>query len=198
MLPRPRGSIRRAASRAVRNPAQQAISQTLRNTRSVVSSSGKLTLAPMLKTQTSSGAAASASWRNVVISSSLRASSERPTTRPPATSISATNGASLSPCRRPAKTVNPSDANFLAIAAPMKSPAPITAAAAFLYSKSGLLYPSDGPIASRVGQSVLEDFVGRGGRQPIHNDDLGGALVGRQQPRGMRHEIRWRDGGAWQ
>src|SRR6266478_9722955 len=52
-------------------------SQTLRNTRSVVSSSGKLTLAPMLKTQTSSGAAASASCRNVVIYSSLRASSER-------------------------------------------------------------------------------------------------------------------------
>src|SRR5438874_726868 len=74
-----------------------------------------------------------------MICSSLRASSERPTTRPPAASISATSGASFSPFRRPRKTVKPSEANFLAIAAPMKSPAPITATVAFLYSKTGLL-----------------------------------------------------------
>ena len=34
-------------------------------------------------------------------------------------STSATSGASLSPCRRPAKTVKPSAANFFAIAPPM-------------------------------------------------------------------------------
>jgi hypothetical protein len=86
----------------------------------VVSSNGKLTLAPTLKMQTSSGAAASASWRKVAISSSLRASSERPTICPPAASISATSGASFSPLRRPAKIVNPSGANFFAIAVPVK------------------------------------------------------------------------------
>ncbi len=45
--------------------------------------------------------------------------------------MSATSGASLSALRRPAKIVKPSAANFLAIAEPMKSPAPITAAVAF-------------------------------------------------------------------
>jgi hypothetical protein len=40
---------------------QEAISQTLRNNRSVVSSSGKLTFAPTLKTQSSSGAVMSGS-----------------------------------------------------------------------------------------------------------------------------------------
>ena len=48
--PRARGSITRAASRPVRKPARHAISQTLRNTRLVVSGIGKLTLAPTLKT----------------------------------------------------------------------------------------------------------------------------------------------------
>jgi len=38
--------------RAVRKPEKQAISQTLRNTRDVVSRSGKFTFAPMLKMQT--------------------------------------------------------------------------------------------------------------------------------------------------
>src|SRR5262249_60121982 len=38
---------------------------------------------------------------------------------PPRASMSATRGASFSPCRRPAKTVNPSLANRRAIAAPM-------------------------------------------------------------------------------
>src|ERR1043166_2593323 len=90
----------------------------------------KFTLAPMLNTQTSSGAWASASRRKAVMSSSLRASSERATTRPPAASISATSGASFSPLRLPANTLKPSAANFFAIAAPMKSPAPITAAVA--------------------------------------------------------------------
>jgi len=42
-----------------------------------------------------------------------------------------------------------------------------------------LLHSFDGPIASRVGQSVLEDFAGRGGRQRIQYDDLERALVGR-------------------
>jgi hypothetical protein len=64
------------------------------------------------------------------MSSSLRASSERPMARPPALSMSAIRGASLSPLRRPAKTVKPSAANLRAIAAPMKSPAPITATVA--------------------------------------------------------------------
>ena len=77
MLPLPRGSISRADSRPARKPAQQAISQTFRNTRSVVSRIGKLTLAPTLKMQTSSGACLSASLRKAAISSSLRASSER-------------------------------------------------------------------------------------------------------------------------
>ena len=48
------------------------------------------------------------------MSSSLRASSER--REDPAARLSrcpATSGASLSPLRRPAKTVNPSAANFL-------------------------------------------------------------------------------------
>src|SRR4051794_20133264 len=49
MLPRPCGSIRRADSRPARKPAQHAISHTFRNTRSVVSRIGKLTLAPTLK-----------------------------------------------------------------------------------------------------------------------------------------------------
>src|ERR1700687_3736541 len=74
MLPWPRGSISRAASRPETKPAQQAISQTFRNTRSVVSRIGKLTLAPTLKMQTSSGACLSASLRKAVTSSSLRAS----------------------------------------------------------------------------------------------------------------------------
>src|SRR5215472_14325760 len=113
---------------------EHAISQTLRNTRSVVSISGKLTFAPMLKMHTSSGALVSASCRKAATSSSLRASSERPTMCPRAASTSATSGASLSPWRRPAKTANPSAANFLAIAVPIKSPAPITAAEAFLGS----------------------------------------------------------------
>src|SRR4030088_3139342 len=53
MLPRPGGSISRADSRPARKPAQHAISHTLRNTRSVVSRIGKLTLAPTLKMQRS-------------------------------------------------------------------------------------------------------------------------------------------------
>ena len=113
-----------------------------------------------------------------MISSSLRASSERPTTCPPAASISATSGASFSPFRRPAKTVNPSNANFLAIAAPMKSPAPITATVASLFSKSASY--TCALISSRIGQTVLENFAGRAGRQRIQHDYLGRALVGRQ------------------
>ena len=65
---------------------------------------------------------------------------------PPAASISATSGASLSPLRRPAKTVKPSAANFLAIAAPMKSPAPITAAVALRSANSVL--PRAGALAA--------------------------------------------------
>src|SRR5450755_4152430 len=96
-----------------------ALSETLRNTRSVVSRIGKLTLAPTLKMQTSSGACPSASPRKAMISSSLRASSERAWISPPAASISFTSGSSLAPLRRPANTVNPSEANFLAISPPM-------------------------------------------------------------------------------
>src|SRR5580658_3446017 len=84
---------------------------------------------------TSSGACASASLKNAVISFSLRASSERATMRPPRASTSLTSGASLSALRRPAYTTNPSAANLLASALPIKSPAPITAAVAFLICK---------------------------------------------------------------
>jgi len=48
------------------------------------------------------------------------ASIERTAGNPSAgVSISATSGASFSPRRRPANTVNPSAANFRAVAAPM-------------------------------------------------------------------------------
>src|SRR5437868_6763169 len=127
MLPCPLSSIKRADSRPARKPAQHAISQTFRNTRSVVSRIGKLTLAPTLKMQTSSGACLSASLRKAATSSSLRASSDRATIDPPADWTSFTSGSSFAPSRRPANTVNPSDANFLAISAPIKSPAPISA-----------------------------------------------------------------------
>jgi hypothetical protein len=53
-------------------------------------------------------------------------------------SISLTSGASLSPLRRPANTVNPSEPNFFAISLPMKSPAPITATVAFRFCKAVL------------------------------------------------------------
>jgi len=119
MLPLPRGSISRADSRPATKPAQQAISHTLRNTRSVVSSIGKLTLAPTLKMQTSSGACLSASLRNAATSSSLRASSAHATIDPSAASISLTSGSSLAPSRRPANTMNPSAANFFATSAPI-------------------------------------------------------------------------------
>ena len=69
---------------------------------------------------------------------------------PPASSISATSGASLSPLRRPAKTVKPSAANFFAIAAPMKSPAPITAAVALRLVKGGPPEEPDGLMYNRL------------------------------------------------
>src|SRR6266446_10037465 len=153
--------------------------------------------------QTSSGAAASASWRNVAISSSLRASSERPTIRPPAPSTSATSGASLSPCRRPAKTVKPSDANFLAMAPPIKSPAPITAAVAFLCSNGASCLSSNGFLcliyclfASDLGQAMLQDLAGRTGRQGVKHDDLARPLVRSELSGGMCRQIRRVDGRA--
>jgi hypothetical protein len=45
----------------------------------------------------------------------IRASSERARISPPVASISRTSGSSLVPLRRPANTVNPSEANFFAI-----------------------------------------------------------------------------------
>ena len=48
----------------------------------------------------------------------------------------ATKELSLSALRRPAKMVKPSAANLLAIAAPMKSPAPTTATLAFRLTTS--------------------------------------------------------------
>jgi hypothetical protein len=54
----------------------------------------------------------------------------------------------LSALRRPAKIVNPSAANFFAIAEPMKSPAPITAAVAFRFVNFAL--PALGPL--RIGE----------------------------------------------
>jgi hypothetical protein len=76
--------------------------------------------------------------RKDTISSSFRASSARPNTLPSAASISLTSGASFSPLRRPTKTVKPSDANFLAISPPMKSPAPYHGTVAFRFFKGSL------------------------------------------------------------
>src|SRR5882724_4709820 len=112
--------------------------------------------------QTSSGARRSASWRKAVRSSSFRASNDRPTICPPRVSTSATRAPSLSPLRRPAKTVKPSAANRLAIAAPMKSPAPITAAVAFLSSTT----PSaDDPPGRGLEDLIREPLVVDGPRQ---------------------------------
>ena len=118
MLPSPRGSTSFAASRPARKPEQQANSQTLRNTRSVVSRIGKLTLAPILKMQTSSGARLSASPRKEMISSSLRASSEHAwiSPRPFDRLHQRLELGAVSPA---AKTANPSEANFLAISPPI-------------------------------------------------------------------------------
>ena len=66
---------------------------------------GWFTLAPTLKMQASNGAMASAWVTKAATSASWRASSDRGTQRPPAASISAASGASLSPFRRPATTV---------------------------------------------------------------------------------------------
>src|SRR3954451_23978138 len=120
-----------------------------------------------------------------MISSSLRASSERAWISPPAASISLTNGATLSPLRRPAKTAKPSEANFLAISPPMKSPAPITATVAFLFctmfSRSALFISILRSRATqRFRELVLEDLAGRGRRQRVEHDYLRGPLVGGQ------------------
>jgi hypothetical protein len=56
IVPCPRASIARATSRPIRKPPSAPISQTLRYTRSVVSTSGKRTFAPTLNTATSIGA----------------------------------------------------------------------------------------------------------------------------------------------
>src|ERR1700730_18623533 len=195
LLPLPRGTISRADSRPARKPAQHAISQTFRNTRSVVSRIGKLTLAPMLKMHTSRGACLSASLRKAVISSSLRASSERAWISPPAASISLTSGASFSPLRRPAKMVKPSEANFLTISAPIKSPAPITATVPFLFSRGllrlllGVEAVSPASRAQRLRQFVFQEFAGRSSRQRLHEDDLGRPLVGGELRRDMRHQV---------
>ncbi|MNL48560.1 hypothetical protein D3C87_1714290 [compost metagenome] len=99
--PRWRGSIARAASRPIRKPPKQAISHTLKYTREVVSRIGKLTLAPMLNTATSSGAM-SRSMRAIsaTVSSSLRASQAKAWASPPSARIWSTSGASLSALRR--------------------------------------------------------------------------------------------------
>src|SRR5262249_45653566 len=140
----------------------------------------------MLKMQTSSGACLSASLRKEMISSSLRASSERAWISPPAFSISFTSGSSLAPSRRPAKIVKPSAANFLAISPPIKSPAPITAAVALRFDTGFSPVGSDSGIG-RLGHRfrlqlfrklVLEDLAGRGGRQGLQHDDLRRPFVG--------------------
>src|ERR1700687_4045658 len=59
----------------------------------------------MLKMHTSSGACLSASPKKEMISSSLRASSERAWISPPAASISFTSGSSLAPLRRAGDTL---------------------------------------------------------------------------------------------
>src|SRR5689334_10075316 len=125
--------------------------------RSVVSSNGKFTFAPILKTQTSNGAWVSASLRKEMTSSSLRASSERGKAELPAASISFTSGPSFSPLRRPTNKVKPSAANFLAISAPMKSPAPITATVWFLMiTKSLLSRDSSSFVRKGVGECLAD------------------------------------------
>jgi len=97
----------------------------------VVSRIGKLTLAPTLKMQTSSGACLSASLRKEMISSSLRGI-ERAGMNLAAGGLDVLDQRrELVPLRRPANTVKPSEANFLAILPPMKSPAPMTAPSCF-------------------------------------------------------------------
>jgi hypothetical protein len=74
-VPLPRGVIRFALSRPARNPEKQAISQTFWKTREVVSAIGKFTFAPMLKTQTSTGAISASTFsKRAIIWSSCRAS----------------------------------------------------------------------------------------------------------------------------
>src|SRR6202022_2445412 len=145
----------------------------------------------MLKTQTSNGAYLSASPRKDTISSSFRASSARPNTLPPAVSISLTSGASFSPWRRPTKTVKPSDANFLAISPPIKSPAPTTATVAFRFSKGDLQnlnFTISTPrkserqrrtsgTAQRLRQFVFQNFSGGGCRQGIKHNNFRRPLV---------------------
>src|SRR5216684_7960124 len=159
----------------------------------------------MLKMHTSSGACLSASLRKEVISSSLRASSERAWISPPAASISFTSGSSLAPLRRPAKIVKPSEANFLAISPPMKSPAPMTATVAFFFctvASKGKMSSGERHClriradfflwccaAQGLRQFVLEDLSSRGRRQRIQNDNLRRPLVGRQLRSNMRHQV---------
>ena len=88
--------MRLAASRPARKPAKQAISQTLRNTRAVVSAIGKRTFAPMLKTQTSMGRdVGSIRSNSATISSSLRASTPKAWASPPSARIGLGQGLEL-------------------------------------------------------------------------------------------------------
>ena len=132
-----------------------------------------------------------------MISSSLRASSERAWISPPAASISLTSGSSLAPLRRPAKTVNPSEANFLAISPPIKSPAPMTATVAFLFcmgllrllGELSLIASGVIRVAQRLRQFVFQNLAGRGRRQRVQHDDFGRALVGGELRRDMGHQV---------
>ena len=102
----------------------------------------------MLKTQTSSGACLSASCRKAD-DLLLLARIERARRTPSARRFDlADQRRQLLAFRRPAKTVKPSAANFLAISPPMKSPAPTTAAVAFRFSM----------IVSRTDRSGLSDI----------------------------------------
>ena len=93
--------MRLATSRAFRKPAKQAISHTLKYLRAVSVRMLSGTLAPMLNTSTSIGPT-SRSMRSTsaTTSSSLRASLPKACAVPPAASICATSGASLSAWRR--------------------------------------------------------------------------------------------------
>ena len=62
MLPRPRGTMRSATSRAVKKPEKQAISQILKYLRAVSSRMEHGTLAPMLNTITSTGPMSLSIW----------------------------------------------------------------------------------------------------------------------------------------
>src|SRR3954463_12027523 len=87
------------------------------------------------------------------------------------------------------------------MAAPMKSPAPITATEAlrvFSIAVGSSLRPGfarRGPARGLPGELLLQDLAGGVGRQGVEQDDLGRALV-RGEPRGGESSEIRRAGGC--